>query len=78
MKRLPLISSDAVIKRLKKAGLKRALTRERGAISHSIRENPDGEKLRVIIPRRDPVPRGTLISVLKQARLTKEEFIELK
>jgi predicted RNA binding protein YcfA (HicA-like mRNA interferase family) len=34
----------------------------------------DGRKLLVIIPKRDPVPRGTLLSILKQARMTKDEF----
>ncbi|WP_292410572.1 MULTISPECIES: type II toxin-antitoxin system HicA family toxin, partial [unclassified Methanoculleus] len=37
----------------------------------------DGVKLLVVIPRRDPIPRGTLLSILKQARLTKEEFLDL-
>ncbi|MDV2481318.1 type II toxin-antitoxin system HicA family toxin [Methanoculleus sp. Wushi-C6] len=37
----------------------------------------DGSKLLVIVPRRDPIPQGTLLSILKQARLTKEEFLDL-
>lgn len=78
MKKLPLISSDAIIKRLKKAGFAMAPHQGKGSHIALYKRNPDGEKLLVIIPRRDPVPRGTLISILKQARLTKEEFLDLE
>jgi len=42
------------------------------------KRNPNGEKLLVIVPKRDPVPRGTLLSILKQAHMTKDEFLELE
>ena len=39
--------------------------------------NNDGEKTLVIILKRDPIPIGTLLSIMKQARMEREEFIAL-
>lgn len=78
MTKLPLISSDVVIKRLRKAGFDMAPHQGKGSHIALFKHGADGEKLLVIVPRRDPVPRGTLISILKQARMTKDEFAELE
>jgi len=43
----------------------------------AVRIGHHGEKYLVIIPNRDPVPKGTLISIIKQSGLTREEFIKL-
>jgi len=77
MTKLPLISSDAVIKRLRKAGFEMAPHQGKGSHIALYKRDANGEKLLVIIPNRDPVPRGTLLSIIKQARITKDEFDEL-
>ena len=43
-------------------------------VLYKIDEN--GKRL-VIVPKRKEIPRGTLLSILKQANLSKEEFIDL-
>ena len=77
MTRLPLISSDIIIRKLKKDGFEVAPHQGKGSHTALYKVNNDGKKLLVIIPRRNPVPRGTLLSILKQANLTREEFLEL-
>lgn len=76
MTKLPLISSEVVIRKLKKAGFEIAPHQGKGSHIALYKVNDDGKKLLVIIPHKNPVPHGTLISILKQANLTKEEFSE--
>jgi predicted RNA binding protein YcfA (HicA-like mRNA interferase family) len=35
------------------------------------------EKHKITVPRHDPIKKGTLLSIIQQAGLTKEEFLEL-
>ncbi|MCE5338925.1 MULTISPECIES: type II toxin-antitoxin system HicA family toxin [unclassified Methanoculleus] len=77
MTKLPLVSSEDVIRKLRAIGFDYAPHRGKGSHVALYKIGDDGNKLLVIVPRRDPVPRGTLLSILKQARLTKEEFVEL-
>jgi len=77
MTELPLISSEVVIRKLKKAGFEIAPHQGKGSHIALYKVNDDGKKLLVIIPHKNPVPRGTLISILKQVNLTREEFSEL-
>ena len=77
MSKLPSVSSDKIIKRLLKAGFGYAPIKGKGSHIALIREGNHGEKYLVIIPKRDPVPKGTLISIIKQSGLTREEFIKL-
>ena len=72
MKKLPVVSSDDVIRVLKKAGFKYAPKRGKG--SHTAFYKID-EK--VIVPKRRELPKGTLLSILQQANLSKDDFIEL-
>ncbi len=77
MSKLPSISSDKIIKRLLKAGFDYAPIKGKGSHTALVRVGNQGEKYLVIIPKRDPVPKGTLISIIKQSGLTREEFIKL-
>lgn len=47
--------------------------RQRG--SHIIVENP--EERFAVVPRKDEIKPGTLLSILEQAGLTRKEFLEL-
>jgi predicted RNA binding protein YcfA (HicA-like mRNA interferase family) len=75
--KLPSISSNKIIKRLLKAGFNYAPIKGKGSHIALVREGDHGDKYIVIIPKRDPIPKGTLMSIIKQSRLTREEFIKL-
>ena len=77
MSKLPTVSSDKIIKRLLKAGFDYAPIKGKGSHTALVREGSHGEKCLVIIPKRDPIPKGTLISIIKQSGMTREEFIQL-
>ena len=77
MSKLPSVSSNKIIKRLLKSGFDYAPIKGKGSHIALVRIGNNGEKYLVIIPKRDPIPKGTLISIIKQSGLTREEFIEL-
>lgn len=68
---LPLLSWRDVVKALSKKGFKPV--RQKG--SHIIVENAEGKF--AVVPRKDQIKKGTLMSIIEQAGLTKEEFIAL-
>lgn len=65
--KLPQVSSNTLIKKFKRIGYQDAPFQGKG--SHvALYKDADGTKLLVIIPKRDPIPIGTLMSIMKQAR----------
>ncbi|NJD77807.1 MAG: type II toxin-antitoxin system HicA family toxin [Candidatus Methanoperedens sp.] len=66
-----------MIKRLLKAGFDYAPIKGKGSHIALVRTGSHGEKYLVIIPKRDPIPKGTLMSIIKQSGFTREEFIRL-
>ena len=71
--KLPQVSSHTLIKKFKRIGYQDAPFQGKG--SHvALYKDTDGTKLLVIIPKRDPVPIGTLMSIMKQARMERDEF----
>ena len=77
MSKLPSISSNKIIKRLLKAGFDYAPIKGKGSHIALVRVGNHGEKFLVIIPKRDPVPKGTMMSIIKQSGVTREDFIKL-
>jgi predicted RNA binding protein YcfA (HicA-like mRNA interferase family) len=75
--KLPFLSSQEVIKTLRKAGFDYAPKRGKGSHTALFKIDDKGRKLLVIIPRRKDIPKGVLLSILQQANLSKDEFIEL-
>lgn len=72
--KLPILSSREVIKALNSIGFQ--ITRQSG--SHIILVKfVDNKKLTVVVPRHDEIAKGTLLSIISQSGLTKEEFLEL-
>ena len=71
-KKLPALSSKQVIKFLTKAGA--CFKRQKG--SHAIYEI---NKKVVVVPMhgKNTIPPGTLLSILRQAGISKEEFYQL-
>jgi len=76
MPKLPVVSSEQVIRVLRKTGFQNAPKRGKGSHRAFIRTEADRTRL-VIVPDRNEIPKGTLLAILEQAGLTKEEFIRL-
>jgi len=73
MPKLPSFTPQKIIKMLEKKGF--VLDRIKG--SHHIYHNPE-TKRRVVVPLyKTDLPRGTLLEILKQAGMSKEELRNL-
>jgi len=70
-RKLPLLSGQEVIKALRKVGFE--VIRRRG--SHVFLKHGDGRN--VTVPLHAEVDRGTLLAIIKQANMTKEEFLNI-
>jgi len=68
---LPVLNWREVLKALAKKGFRPI--RQKG--SHIMVEGAKGRF--VVVPRKDEIKRGTLLSILEEAGLTKEEFLKL-
>jgi predicted RNA binding protein YcfA (HicA-like mRNA interferase family) len=68
--KIPGLSGDDLIKALKKAGFH--FVRQRG--SHISLENGP---YRTVVPLHDELSRGTLLAILKQCGLSKEDLLKL-
>ena len=69
MSKLPLVSGADLIKYLKRKGF--VPTRQKG--SHVVLKSPDGR--RVTVPLHNEVDRGTLLAILEEAGISREEFL---
>lgn len=71
MTKLPTLGYEKIIKALQRDGW--VVIRQRG--SHiRMHKHTRTEALKLSIPAHSPIKRSTLAHILKQARLTKEEF----
>jgi predicted RNA binding protein YcfA (HicA-like mRNA interferase family) len=70
--KLPVVSGAECVKALKQLGF--VVTRQRGSHIILVREEP---KTSVTIPDHKELDRGTLRTIIRQASLTVDEFIEL-
>ncbi len=70
MPKLPVLSAKDVIKVLRKFGFQ--VYRQTGSHIHLWNEE---RKLLVTVPNHPELAKGTLISVMKQAKIKKEDFI---
>ena len=75
--KLPRVSSAYLILELKKRGFTEARHQGKGSHTALIRTDNKGQKLLVIVPKRDILPIGTLLSIMRQGKFTREEFIEI-
>ena len=71
MSRLPMISGDDFVRAVRKIGYEWDYTEG----SHVILLHPSGRRLSV--PRHRELGRGILRKLIRQAGLTREEFLEL-
>ena len=72
MSRLPVISGQTCMKTLAKVGF--YLRRQRGGHLILRRDNPHAQ---VVVPNHRELDKGTLRSIIRQAQLEVDEFIEL-
>jgi predicted RNA binding protein YcfA (HicA-like mRNA interferase family) len=74
MPRLPVVSGKALLSALKKAGF--IEVRQRG--SHISLEKITPEKIyRTVVPMHPELSKGTLIDILRQTGLSKDDLINL-
>ncbi|MEW6738618.1 MAG: type II toxin-antitoxin system HicA family toxin [Nitrospirota bacterium] len=76
MPKLPVVSSRQIIRVLQKMGFQNAPKRGKGSHLAFVKTETDRTRL-VIVPDRNEIPKGTLLAILEQAGLTKDEFIRL-
>ena len=77
MSKLPQIGSKKLIRKLLKAGFQYAPVKGKGSHTALVLYDTKGRPHLVIIPHRNPLPKGTLLSIIKQSGLSKEEFLEM-
>ena len=75
--RLPSLSSAQIIRALRRAGCTEAPDRGKGSHRAFVRRDPTGTTRLVIVPYGKDIPRGTLLAILEQAGLRREEFLRL-
>jgi predicted RNA binding protein YcfA (HicA-like mRNA interferase family) len=66
-----------VLAALRRAGFVDAPKRGKGSHTALVRVDDDGRKYLVIVPASDPIPVGTLSAILRQAGVTRDEFVDL-
>ena len=71
MPRLPIVSGDEFAKAMTRAGFEHVRTRG----SHMILRHPSG--LGITVPRHSDLPRGLMTGILRDAGVSREEFLRL-
>ena len=74
MSKLPKLSGHEVIRTLSKLGFIKK--RQKGSHVLLIRETPIG-KVGCVVPLHDELKIGTLLGILRQAKISKVEFLEV-
>lgn len=72
--KLPVLSGKDVIKILKKIGFEEK--RQKGSHIILAKETEQGKRA-VVVPNHKEVDKGTLLEIIRQAGLTREEFLKL-
>ena len=71
--KLPVVSGIEVVKALAKAGYE--LDHQTG--SHKILRRKEPPYLRITVPNRKEIAKGTLRAIIRESGLTVEEFVKL-
>jgi len=74
MQKLPRLSGKEVIKALSKTGF--LVARQKGSHVVMVKESEKG-KTALVVPNHKEIDKGTLLEIIRQAKLTKEEFLKL-
>ncbi len=73
--KLPPVSGKDMIKLLGKQGFQ--VVRQKGSHVSLFRKNNNNEPLLVVIPLKKEITKGTLLNILRQARISREDFMKL-
>lgn len=74
MAKLPVLSAREVLKALERAGFERV--GQKG--SHvRLKAHRQGQPRIVVVPLHPEIAKGTLLSIMRQAGMTREEFLSL-
>ncbi len=71
--KLPVISADKILKLLKKEGFE--ITRQKGSHISLHKRLEGGNIILVVVPRKREIKKGTLLSIIKQSKMSREEFL---
>ncbi|MEW6775134.1 MAG: type II toxin-antitoxin system HicA family toxin [Bdellovibrionota bacterium] len=74
MSKVPSLGYDRIVKALQRGGW--VVVRQRGSHIRMQKHLAD-ETLKITVPAHNPVKRSTLSHLLKQARLSVDDFLEL-
>ena len=74
MKKLPRLSGKEVIKIISKIGFK--TIRQKGSHVFMMKET-ENKKITTVVPLHDEIDKGTLLEIIRQAGLKREEFFKL-
>ncbi len=74
MAKLPRLSGKEVIKALEKAGF--IQKRQRGSHVFMAKET-SSEKITTVVPMHQEIDTGTLLEIIRQCKLTRDEFLKL-
>lgn len=71
--KLPIVSGEQVIKLLQKEGF--SVTRQKGSHISLHKKLEDGTTVLVVVPRKSEIKKGTLLSIIKQSGMNRDDFI---
>jgi len=74
MPKLPVLSGREVIKALSKIGFE--AKRQRGSHIILVKRTKEGKRA-LVVPNHKEIDKGTLIEIIRQAGLKREEFLKL-
>lgn len=74
MPTLPVLSGHETVKILSKAGFE--VRRQKGSHIILVKETQDSKRA-VVVPNHAEIDRGTLVEIIRQAGLKREEFLKL-
>ncbi|MEK6923035.1 MAG: type II toxin-antitoxin system HicA family toxin [Nanoarchaeota archaeon] len=74
MPKLPRLSGKEVIKALSKSGFE--VVRQKGSHVIMKKKTLEGE-IATVVPNHKEIDRGTLLEIIRQAKLTRDEFMNL-
>ncbi|HLC58730.1 MAG TPA: type II toxin-antitoxin system HicA family toxin [Candidatus Nanoarchaeia archaeon] len=74
MQKLPRLSGKELIKILSKIGFK--TIRQKGSHVILVKEDANGKRS-TVVPLHTEIDKGTLLEILRQAGLSREQFMEL-
>ena len=74
MVKLPRLSGKEVIKTLEKVGFKQI--RQRGSHVFMVKETSQ-DKIPLVVPLHNEIDKGTLVEIIRQSKMTRDEFLNL-